>query len=63
MIPVPDDELKFFSAKSFEIIKGLLDSMGVLESEVSLDDDLLLEVTSFFLRDIYRLGSGLIART
>jgi hypothetical protein len=55
MVTVPDDEQEFFAAKSSEVIEQLLASKGVEESEYSLDDDVLLEIAAFFLRDIYRI--------
>ena len=41
-MPVPSAEVVFFAAKTFEIIEGLLESMGVQKDEASIDDDLIL---------------------
>lgn len=55
MVAVPDDEQSFFAAKSSELIAKLLGTTGVKPDEYILDDDTLLEVAAFFLRDIYRI--------
>ncbi|MXQ07888.1 hypothetical protein GQ651_08520 [Alphaproteobacteria bacterium GH1-50] len=55
MNSLPTNEIGFFADRSYRIINEILASLSVEPNEASIDKDILLEVSEFFLRDIYRV--------
>ena len=49
---VPKQQIAFLSTRCTQIIEGILDDFGV---DAEIDKEIVLDLTEFFLRDIYRI--------